>query len=154
MRGGDCISKKQFTIWLVINAILLLIHACILWNIRLGITELNELRTNEYVEEGAVEVQGEEYRIVFGKTSVCVVDSYKITERSERLRIIKAIQNELAVRGISKRQTTSMEGEWLLHNIAYQIIGSRRAKDVDLEYEKDRRWYVALLSEFLALTGL
>ena len=138
----------------MINVILLFIHACILWNIRLGITELNELRTSEYIEQGVIEVQGEEYKIVFGKTSVCVVDSYKITERAERLRIIKAIQNELTAQGESGRETTSMEGEWLLHNIAYQIIGSRRAKDVDLEYEKDRRWYVALLSEFLALTGL
>lgn len=126
----------------------------VLWNIRAGIAELNELRTGMRVEEGIVEVYGEEYKITFGKNAVSITDSYKVKTRADRLKVIKAIQNELRERGLSTRTTTSMEGEWLLHNIVYQINGVQKAKDVDLEYEKDKRWYVALPSEVLGLTGL
>ena len=126
----------------------------VLWNIRAGIAELNELRTGMRVEEGIVEVYGEEYKITFGKNAVSITDSYKVKTRADRLKVIKAIQNELRERGLSTRTTTSMEGEWLLHNIVYQINGMQKAKDVDLEYEKDKRWYVALPSEVLGVTGL
>lgn len=126
----------------------------VLWNIRAGIAELNELRTAMRVEEGIVEVYGEEYKITFGKNAVSITDSYKVKTRADRLKVIKAIQNELRERGLSTRTTTSMEGEWLLHNIVYQINGMQKAKDVDLEYEKDKRWYVALPSEVLGVTGL
>lgn len=126
----------------------------VLWNIRAGIAELNELRTGMRVEEGIVEVYGEEYKITFGKNAVSITDSYKVKTRADRLKVIKAIQNELRERGLSTRTTTSMEGEWLLHNIVYEINGMQKAKDVDLEYEKDKRWYVALPSEVLGVTGL
>ena len=126
----------------------------VLWNIRAGIAELNELRTGMRVEEGIVEVYGEEYKITFGKNAVSITDSYKVKTRADRLKVIKAIQNELRERGLSTRTATSMEGEWLLHNIVYQINGMQKAKDVDLEYEKDKRWYVALPSEVLGVTGL
>ena len=83
-----------------------------------------------------------------------MVDSYKVKDRADRLRIIKAIQHELSAQGLSTRETTSMEGEWLFHNIAYMANGVENAKDVDLEYEKDERWYVVLISEMLGVTGL
>ena len=126
----------------------------VLWNIRAGIAELNELRTGMRVQEGIVEVYGEEYKITFGNNAVSITDSYKVKTRADRLKVIKAIQNELRERGLSTRTTTSMEGEWLLHNMVYQISGMQKAKDVDLEYEKDKRWYVALPSEVLGVTGL
>ena len=128
--------------------------AVILWNIRAGIKELNEIKTGDRIENSIIEIQGEKYEIIFGKTSVRVVDSYKVKDRADRLRIIKAIQYELSAQGLSTRETTSMEGEWLFHNIAYATCGIEQAKDVDLEYEKDERWYVVLVSEILGITGL
>ena len=133
--------------------LLLLTCAVILWNIRAGIKELNEIKTGDRIERNIIEIQGEEYKIIFGKSSVRVVDSYKVKDRADRLRIIKAIQHELSAQGLSTRETTSMEGEWLFHNIAYATCGIRQAKDVDLEYKKDERWYVALISEILGITG-
>ena len=134
--------------------LILMTCAVILWNIRAGIKELNEIKTGDRIENNVIEVQGEEYEIIFGKTSVRVVDSYKVKDRADRLRIIKAIQYELSAQGVSTRETTSMEGEWLFHNIAYAMYGIKQAKDVDLEYEKDERWYVVLISEILGVTGL
>ena len=128
--------------------------AVILWNIRAGIKELNEIKTGDRIENSIIEIQGEKYEIIFGKTSVRVVDSYKVKDRADRLRIIKAIQYEVSAQGLSTRETTSMEGEWLFHNIAYVTCGIEQAKDVDLEYEKDERWYVVLVSEILGITGL
>lgn len=141
-------------IFLSIIILLLLTCAVILWNIRAGIKELNEIKTGDRIEGNVIEVQGEEYEIIFGKTSVRVVDSYKVKDRADRLRIIKAIQNELTAQGLSTRTTTSMEGEWLFHNIAYATCGIQQAKDVDLEYDRDKRWYVVLISEILGVTGL
>lgn len=128
--------------------------AVILWNIRAGIKELNEIKTGDRIENSIIEIQGEKYEIIFGKTSVRVVDSYKVKDRADRLRIIKAIQYELSAQGLSTRETTSMEGEWLFHNIAYEIGGFEQAKDVDLEYERDSRWYIFVVSEILGVTGL
>lgn len=125
-----------------------------LWNIRAGIKELNEIKTGDRIESNVIEIQGEKYEIIFGKTSVRVVDSYKVKDRADRLRIIKAIQYELSAQGLSTRETTSMEGEWLFHNIAYATCGIEQAKDVDLEYKKDERWYAVLISEILGVTGL
>lgn len=105
--------------------LILMTCAVILWNIRAGIKELNELKTRDRIENSVIEVQGEEYEIIFGKTSVRVVDSYKVKDRADRLRIIKAIQYELSAQGLSTRETTSMEGEWLFHNIAYATCGIR-----------------------------
>lgn len=127
--------------------------AVILWNIRAGIKELNEIKTGDRIERNVIKMQGEEYEIIFGKKSFRVVDSYKVKDRADRLRIIKAIQHELKAQGLSTRETTSMEGEWLFHNIAYATCGIEQAKDVDLEYEKDERWYVVLISEILGITG-
>lgn len=90
--------------------LILMTCAVILWNIRAGIKELNELKTGDRIENSVIEVQGEEYEIIFGKTSVRVVDSYKVKDRADRLRIIKAIQYELSAQGLSTRETTSMEG--------------------------------------------
>lgn len=134
--------------------LILLTCAVILWNIRAGIKELNEIKTLDRIERNVIEIQGEEYEIIFGKTSVRVVDSYKVKDRADRLRIIKAIQHELSAQGLSTRATPSMEGEWLFHNIAYATCGIEQAKDVDLEYKKDERWYVFLISEILGVTGL
>ncbi|MBO5479593.1 MAG: hypothetical protein J6A63_00180 [Clostridia bacterium] len=134
--------------------LILLTCAVILWNIRAGIKELNEIKTGDRIERNIIEIQGKGYEIIFGETSVRVVDSYKAKDRADRLRIIKAIQHELSAQGLSTRETTSMEGEWLFHNIAYATCGIQQAKDVDLEYEKDKRWYVVLISEILGVTGL
>lgn len=112
------------------------------------------MKTEDRIERNVIEIQGEEYEIIFGKMSVRVVDSYKANDRADRLRIIKAIQYELSAQGLSTRETTSMEGEWLFHNIAYATCGIKQAKDVDLEYDKDKRWYVVLISEILGVTGL
>ncbi len=104
--------------------------------------------------ENTVEVNGESYTVVFGKCSVQIKDSYKIKTRADRLAVLAVIRNELQAQGLSDRTLTSMEGEWVLHNIAYRLGERKSSADVDLDYDRDPRWYVALLSEMLGKTGM
>lgn len=126
-----------------------------LCNIRSGLKEMDEARTNGItMSDNTVEVRGELYEIKFGATAVRVCNSYRATKRSDRLAVIIAIREELTARGIPCRSVSSMEGEWVLHNIAYGLGERKHTTDVDLDYEGDKRWYIAAASEVLGWTGL
>lgn len=141
-------------ILIVVFGLLAIGNVIILLNIRSGLKEMDEMRTNGIsMSESAVEIRGEQYEIQFGTKAVKVCNSYRITSRSDRLAVIMAIRETLKERNLPCRSVSSMEGEWLLHNIAYQFGEHDHAADVDLEYEGDRRWYVAALSEMLGFTG-
>lgn len=47
-----------------------------------------------------------------------------------------------------------MEGEWVLHNIAYCLRERLHSTDLDLDYDRDPRGYVAILSTILGNIGL
>lgn len=102
-----------------------------------------------------VTVDGRDYTIVFGNKAVRVVDSYRAGSRFERLRVISVIMSELQERGIETTRTaSSFEGEWLLHNIAYEFGERDKSTDVDLDYAGDCRWYVMTAGELLGNAGL
>lgn len=115
---------------------------------------MDEARENDVRITGEfVEVGGKNYRLKFGNTSVCVYDSYFAENRWERLAVIVAIRDYLSEQGLLMRSASSMEGEWLLHNIAYKMGERKHAKDLDLEYAQDSRWYIAVASKIIGVTG-
>ena len=139
----------------VLNVLLLITRIVIACNVHKALKEINEVQTAEYtLTENAIEVNGECYTVVFGRSSVQIKNSYKIKDRADRLAVLAVIRNQLQVQGLSSRSITSMEGEWVLHNMAYRLGERKSSPDVDLDYERDPRWYVALLSEMLGKTGL
>lgn len=139
----------------VLNVLLLIIRIVIACNVHKALKEINQVQLTEYaLTENTIEVNGENYSIVYGKNSVQIKDSYKIKDRADRLAVLAVIRNELQVQGLSSRSITSMEGEWVLHNIAYRLGERKSSPDVDLDYDRDPRWYVAILSEMLGKTGL
>lgn len=139
----------------VLNVLLLITRIVIACNVHKALKEINEVQIVEYtLTENAIEVNGESYTVVFGRNSVQIKNSYKIKDRADRLAVLAVIRNQLQVQGLSSRSITSMEGEWVLHNMAYCLGERKSSPDVDLDYERDPRWYVALLSEMLGKTGL
>ena len=139
----------------VLNVLLLITRIVIACNVHKALKEINEVQTAEYtLTENAIEVNGECYTVVFGRSSVQIKNSYKIKDRADRLAVLAVIRNQLQVQGLSSRSITSMEGEWVLHNMAYRLGERKSSPDVDLDYERDPRWYVAILSEMLGKTGL
>ena len=139
----------------VLNVLLLITRIVIACNVHKALKEINEVQIAEYtLTENSIEVTGESYTIVFGKSSVQIQNSYKIKDRTDRLAVLAVIRNELQVKGLSSRSLTSMEGEWVLHNMAYRLGERKSSPDVDLDYDRDPRWYVAILSEMLGKTGL
>lgn len=139
----------------VLNVLLFITRIVIACNVHKALKEINEVQIAEYtLTENAIEVNGESYTVVFGKNSVQIKNSYKIKDRADRLAVLAVIRNQLQVQGLSSRSITSMEGEWVLHNMAYCLGERKSSPDVDLDYERDPRWYVAILSEMLGKIGL
>lgn len=139
----------------VFNVLLFITRIVIACNVHKALKEINEVQIAEYtLTENAIEVNGESYTVVFGRSSVQIKNSYKIKDRADRLAVLAVIRNELQAQGLSSRSITSMEGEWVLHNMAYRLGERKSSSDVDLDYERDPRWYVVILSEMLGKTGL
>ena len=135
--------------------LLLIARIVIACNVHKALKEINQANLTAYaLTENTIEVNGESYIVVFGKNSVQIQNSYKIKDRADRLAVLAVIRNKLQAQGLSSRTLTSMEGEWVLHNIAYSLGERKSSPDVDLDYDRDPRWYVALLSEMLGKTGL
>lgn len=150
------IKKKLFLVLTAVNVLLLLLSVLFFCNAKASLREMDKICSSPFERfSDSMEIAGNEYQIVFGATSVHIENSYRITHRADRLAAITAIKKEAANRGIEINATVSeMEGEWLLHNIAYSFGERKHAKDADLDYSGDRRWYVAFLADLLGKTGL
>lgn len=140
----------------VLNLIVLVVSMVFFINARASLREMNEAKAEPCaLINNVVTVDGRDYTIVFGSKAVRVVDSYRADSRFERLRVIAVIMSELQERGIETMRTaSSFEGEWLLHNIAYEYGERDKSTDVDLDYAGDCRWYITAAGELLGNAGL
>lgn len=98
---------------------------------------------------------GKEVKIIFGEESVQVVDSYTLN-RKERLDVLCFIRYCLKEKEIDCNRTVqNMEGEMITHNflckLGYKPIST---KDTDLDYLKDKRWYVNTATVIMQFLGL
>lgn len=133
----------------------MIISVIVFFNIQSVLKEINQVQDEKYTfEENTIVVNGNEIIFVFSKTAVQIKESYRIKKRKDRLTVLKILKNELQERGLSNRSITSMEGEWVLHNIAYCLRERLHSTDLDLDYDRDPRGYVAILSTILGNIGL
>lgn len=98
---------------------------------------------------------GKEKDIRFGETAVVIVDSKNLT-RKERFEILCFVSYCLKEKGIPCTRTIqNMEGELVLHTFLCRInYKSNQTEDTDLEYTKDRRWYVNAATTVMQILGL
>lgn len=95
---------------------------------------------------------GNEAKITFGKSAVKIEKSYRFTKK-ERIEILCFIRRRLSMQGI-KISLSDMSGEWAAHNVAYAFgVERERTADADLDYFKDKRFYVAAVSVAFGFMG-
>lgn len=98
---------------------------------------------------------GKEIALQFGKESVKVVCSYTAKSKEEGLSLVMFIRRYAAQNGYAvSRTVTELYGEMRLHNVLYGLgIAKAHTADSDLEYEKDKRWYINALSKLIGWMG-
>jgi hypothetical protein len=96
-----------------------------------------------------------EWGIIFTDDSFIVPDCYRY-ERKERFEIIAFAKRRLDELGIScRRSDRDLEGELALHIICYRLdIRPEKAKDADLDYDRDQRWYISAASGVITFLGI
>lgn len=163
MLGKRSLKRKQK--WLIVlTTIHLLLFICSLICF-VGTSKNNkiinsigcELSYSE-AENGRVELTfdtGKEVVLQFGKDSVKVVNSYTAKSRKESLFLAIFIRSYASENGYTvTRKVTEIYGEYRLHNVLYGLgIAKEHTADSDLDYEKDRRWYINALANFIGWMG-
>lgn len=98
---------------------------------------------------------GKETNIIFGTESVKIVDSYRLN-RKERIEVLCFISYCFEQKNIDcSRTIQNLEGEVITHNLLYELrYKTDSTKDTDLDYIKDKRWYVNTATIIMQILGL
>ena len=129
-------------------------------------TYLRNKALNEYRQCYSYEIDGDiiclrlhdgvKVNLRFGETSVSIKDAYRVSTTEDQTQVILFIRSYLQEDGKHlSRTVTDCLGEYRLHCKLYEQGYKREhTKDVDLEYEKDPRWYVGVSSRLLGWSGI
>ena len=161
MKKIKTLLKKIENHWLLILSSLLCLIALTFFllterNVRL----LNEIDPSYYYEEhpmALVHLPSDEFAdLIFRSNHAKIKNSYEFESITECYAIVLAVKAYAARNEIEiARSNTEMVGELRLHNFLYRIgYKPDETGDADLEYIKDRRWYVNVASRWIGWTGL
>ena len=122
--------------------------------------KINDIAENFVYEEenGNVSLtlkSGKEIAIRFSEKSARVYDGYTANGKVESIEIVSFIRWYAEQKDYEISQSyTEMYGEYRLHNALYRLGYKRKqASDSDLDYEKDKRWYVNAVSKIIGRSG-
>ena len=95
---------------------------------------------------------GKDINASFYSNSVNIKDSYTFNfeERVDALNKLLdfAEDNNIEI----QRSLKKLESEWFVHNVCYNLgIEKDRAKDVDLDYVEDQRWYINFATDIASM---
>lgn len=76
-----------------------------------------------------------------------IVNSYKVKSRYSRQYICEILSRTT----LTDREYDNMSAEWVGHNLLAGFYSG--AKDVNLEYDEDPRWWIVFGSKFLEVLG-
>lgn len=155
-------KRKRWVLVLIIANILLFIGSmlCLIGTSKNNaiIGSIGEFTYEEAGNGEEILILADNKRITmqFGQTSVKVVESYTAKSREESLAIALFVRERASATGYTvSRKITEIYGEYRLHNILYGLgIKREHTSDSDLDYEKDRRWYVNAMSKFIGWSGI
>ena len=89
---------------------------------------------------------GPECKVEFYNDAVKIKNSYLVRSELIRHRVCAVIAHT----DLTARSFENMSAEWLLHNICYKLhIRRSSAVDADLDYTRDRRFIVRILTEIM-----
>ena len=150
-------SKRSITILTIINVVMFVLSILCLIGTSINNKIVNSVDLNfKYREENGktvLELEEKEVVLQFGKDSVKVLSSHEIKDRETQLQTVLFIRKYLSEQ--TPRQTTDLLGEFRLHNALYRLgIKRDQTGESDLDYIKDKRWYVDVASKILGFTGI
>ena len=98
---------------------------------------------------------GKEITIRFSEKSATVYQGYTANGKRESIEIVSFVRWYAEQKGYEVSQAyTEMYGEYRLHNALYRLGYKRKQTgDSDLDYEKDKRWYVNGISKIIGRSG-
>ena len=113
----------------------------------------------DYIEASTASVQLPSGKLVdlhFCENNVEITDSYECKSIEDCYAVIFAIKVYARENGIEIiRSNADMAGELRLHNFLYEIgYKQNETGTADVEYIRDRRWYVNVASRMIGWTGL
>ncbi len=155
-------KKRLLIVITALNVVFLIVSivACVMTNKRnAAINKIGE--DFSYVECGGgtvlLEMEGGRVATCMFKNSfVRVMDANLYVATEDYCKIIKFIYEYSKKHGIEiVREPSSMIGELRLHHIMFELgYKKERARDADLEYRGDVRWYVTLASDVVGWLGI
>ena len=150
-------NKRSITILTIINVVMFVLSILCLIGTSINNKIVNSVNLNfKYREENGktvLELEEKEVVLQFGKESVRVVNSHVIENKETQLQTVLFIRKYLGEQ--TQRQTTDLLGEFRLHNALYRLgIKRQQTGESDLDYIKDKRWYVDVASKILGFTGI
>ena len=156
-------KRESLILVLTVANILFLIMSvcCLIWTAKNNqiFNSIDKDFSYEEYENGKVILSlkgGKKITLIFGSASVKVVDSYQATSKEESISVALFIRYYTQLKGIkTARSNTDFTGEYRLHNCLYKLGYKRKqTQNADIEYVKDRRWYVNVASTFIGWIGI
>ena len=153
--------KMSKEVWFVIISVVL----CLLSMAFFMLTDRNVKLINDikpsfcYIDTsnaGILLPSEQSVHLKFRNNHVKIKDSFQYQSIEDCYTIVMAIKNSANESGIEiTRSNTEMVGELRLHNFLYRVgYKPDETGDADLEYIKDRRWYVNIASRWIGWTGI
>ena len=98
---------------------------------------------------------GQKVTIRLSEKSAMVYQGYTAKGKTESIEIVSFIRWYAEQSGYEVSQSyTEMYGEYRLHNALYRLGYKRKQTgDSDLDYGKDKRWYVNSISRMIGRSG-
>ena len=152
--------RKGKIVLTVINIIIFVMSVMSLIGTARNNKKINDVAENFVYEEenGNVSLRlknGKEVTIRFNEKSARVYDGYTANGKAESIEIVSFIRWYAEQKGYEISQAyTEMYGEYRLHNALYRLGYKRKQTgNSDLDYEKDKRWYVNVISKIIGRSG-
>ena len=155
-------KKRALIILTVFNIVLFLLSLMAYFdtqeNLKIFNSAGNDFNYTE-TESGRVELtlrQGERVTIEFDETGAKVSDLYKYDDRPEMVKIIRFLRYYCEINRVKvRRDNSELWGEMRLHTALYKM-GYKTAQTgvAEIDFYKDERWYVNVVSRVLGRMGI
>ena len=155
-------KRRALIILTIFNIVLFLLSLMAYFDTKENLKIFNSARNGfdyKESEKGSVELtlnQRKRVTLEFDETSVKVSGAYRYDDRPEMVEIIRFIRYYCDKNGIRiMRKNSDLWGELRLHTALYKM-GYREVHtlNAEIDYEKDDRWYVNVVSTVLGRIGI
>ena len=152
------ISKEMW--FVIISVVLCLLSLAFFLLTDRNVKLINDIKPSFYYMDtsnaGILLPSEQSVHLKFRNNHVKIKDSFQYQSIEDCYTIVMAIKKSANESGIEiTRSNTDLVGELRLHNFLYNMgYKQTDTRDADLEYIKDRRWYVNEASRLIGWMGI